>query len=70
RGIAIGESRGIAIGEARGEARGEAKWKQSKALEIARNMVNLGLSEDIIITATGLEPETVKALFKSGSSIP
>ena len=53
-----------AIGEARGEARSEAKWKQSKALEIARNMVNLGLSEDTIIAATGLEPETVNQLHK------
>ena len=49
-----GKELGIAIGEARGE-------KHAK-LEAARNLINLGVSLDIIAQAQGLPLETVQKL--------
>jgi hypothetical protein len=62
--IAKWEAKGEARGEAKGEARGEAKGEEQKALAIARNMVNLGLPVETIISATQLDPEKVKALYQ------
>jgi len=50
-----------AIGENIGEARGEEK----KALEIARNLLNLGISTEQIIQATGLSAEQLQQLQSS-----
>ena len=44
---------------AKWEAKGEAKGKA----EVARNMVALGLPFETIVSATQLDPETVKALY-------
>ena len=49
---------------AKWEARGETKGEERKALDIARNMVNLGLPFDTVISATMLEPEKVKAMYQ------
>ena len=57
-GIAAAEDRGIAIGEARGEERGRTEAK----LEAARNLINLGVSFDIIAQAQDLPLETVQQL--------
>jgi predicted transposase YdaD len=46
--------------EAKGRAEGEAKG----AVTIAQNMVNMGLSFETVVSATQLEPEKVKALYK------
>jgi predicted transposase/invertase (TIGR01784 family) len=66
RGIAIGEAKGIAIGEAKGiaigETRGEAKGKQSQALAIARNALQMNMPIDDIAKLTGLTPEEVEGL--------
>ena len=54
--------------EAKGEARGEAKGLaigEAKALAIAQNMVNQGYAIEAIISATMLDPEKVKALYKN-----
>ena len=53
-GLSAAENRGIAIGEERG--RTEAK------LEAARNLINLGVSLDIIAQAQELPLETVQKL--------
>jgi predicted pyridoxine 5'-phosphate oxidase superfamily flavin-nucleotide-binding protein len=45
-------------------ARAEARAEERKALEIAENMVNLGFPLEAIISATRLDPETVKAISK------
>ena len=58
--IAKWEARGRAEGEARGEARG----KEQNKLEIAKNMVALGLPFETIVSATQLEPEKVKELYQ------
>ena len=42
-----------------------ARWEEKKALAIAQNMVNLGLPLEIIVSATKLDPEKVKALFNN-----
>ena len=52
-----GEEHGIAIGKE--EGRSEAK------LEAARNLINLGVSLDIIAQAQGLPLETVQKLAES-----
>ena len=46
-------------------ARWEAKAEERKAIDVAKNMINLGLPFDIIVSATGLESEKVKALYQS-----
>ncbi|MBR4824172.1 MAG: hypothetical protein IKZ86_05185 [Spirochaetaceae bacterium] len=55
-GLSAAENRGIAIGEERG--RTEAK------LEAARNLINLGVSLEIIAQAQDLPLETVQQLAK------
>ena len=54
----------IAKLEARGEAKGMALGEQRKTLDIARNMVSLGYPAEAVITATKLDSEKVKALYK------
>ncbi|MCQ2580390.1 MAG: hypothetical protein MJ159_06805, partial [Treponemataceae bacterium] len=49
-GISIGKEEGIAIGEERAK------------LEAAKNMINLGVSYDIITQSLGLQLETVQQL--------
>ena len=49
---------------ARWEAQGEAKGEEHKALTIARNLVNLGLPFETIVSATQLEPEKVQELYQ------
>ena len=51
--------------EARGEARGEARAKETEALAIARNMINLGLPTETIVSATKLDIEKVMGLYKN-----
>ena len=46
----------------RWEARGEARGEERKALDIARNMLNLGFSVDSIASATGLDLEKIASL--------
>ena len=40
-----------------------ARAEERKALDIAQNMVNLGLSFETVVSATKLDPEKVKALY-------
>jgi predicted transposase/invertase (TIGR01784 family) len=56
-GLAIGETRGIAIGEAR-----EAEKNREEKLRAARNLKQLGLSEEQIASALDLRAEDLKAL--------
>jgi hypothetical protein len=49
---------------AKWEARGRAEGKNQEALAIARNLVDLGLPAETVISATGLDPEKVKALYQ------
>ena len=69
RGIAIGEERGIAIGEKRGEKRGEERGEKrgemQKALAIARRMLEMGCSEELIIAATMLTKQEVEELSRT-----
>ena len=46
------------------EARGRAEGEDRKALAIAQNMVKMGLPAEVIVSATQLEPEKVKALYQ------
>jgi hypothetical protein len=43
--------------------------REEKALEIARNMVSLGLPFETVVSATRLEPEKVKVLYQ-GTVMP
>ena len=52
--------------EAKGEAIGEARGEERKAIDVAKNMINLGLPFETIISATMLEPEKVKELYQNG----
>ena len=48
-------------------ARWEAKWRRAEALDIARNMANLGFSMESVVSTTRLEPKMVEELYKSSS---
>ena len=52
---------GIMLGEKRGEKRGEMQ----KALAIARRMLEMGCSEELIIAATMLTKHEVEELSKT-----
>ena len=57
--IEEGVAKGIAIGEARGEARGEKKGANSKALEIARRMLQENTDIKFIASVTGLSTDDI-----------
>ena len=45
-------------------AKWEARGRQNEALDIAKNLINLGLPAETIVSATKLDPEKVKMLFQ------
>jgi predicted transposase/invertase (TIGR01784 family) len=45
-----------------GEVKGKVEGKIEERLAIARNLLNLGLSENLIAQATGLSPEAIREL--------
>ena len=47
---------------ARWEARGVTMGEERKAIDVAQNMIKLGLPFETIVSATGLHPEKVKNL--------
>jgi hypothetical protein len=56
---AIWEARGEARGKAEGEARGEKEGK----LQVAHNLIRMGLALEKVAEATELDLETVKSLY-------
>jgi hypothetical protein len=50
--------------EAKGRSEGKAEGGAEKAFSIAQNMVNLGLPLETVVSATQLEPEKVKSLYR------
>ena len=46
-------------------AKWEARAEERKALDIAQNMVNLGLPVETIVSATQLDIEKIKILYKT-----
>ena len=58
RGEQIGQERGEQIGQERGEKIGE----KNKANERAKNLVNIGLTVEQIIQATGLSKKNIMSL--------
>ena len=57
-----GMEKGIAKGIAQGMAQGIAKGELSKGLEVARNLLAMGMSWTQIIQATGLTEDQLKQL--------
>ncbi|MCI8283837.1 MAG: Rpn family recombination-promoting nuclease/putative transposase [Firmicutes bacterium] len=58
RGIEIGRQRGIEIGRQRGIEIGEEK----KSIDIAKQLIKLGISNDIISKSTGLSESQIETL--------
>ena len=56
---------GIMLGEKRGEKHGEERGEMQKALAIARRMLEMGCSEELIISATMLTKQEVEKLSKT-----
>ena len=56
--IAEGESRG----EIRGEKRGKEKGKEESKIEIAKKLLNMNMTVEDIVEATGLTVEEVEKL--------
>ena len=56
------EKRGMEKGRAEGMAKGMAKGELSKGLEVARNLLAMGMSWTQIIQATGLTEDQLKQL--------
>jgi hypothetical protein len=48
-----------------GYARAEARGKEYMALDIAENLAHLGVPLETVISATKLDPEKVKAMYKN-----
>ena len=61
-GIAEGMSIGMAKGKSLGIAEGKAEGSRQKALETAKNLLNIGLSRENIAKATGLTQAEVEAI--------
>ena len=57
-----GMEKGRAEGMAKGMAEGMAKGELSKGLEVARNLLAMGMSWTQIIQATGLTEDQLKQL--------
>ncbi len=60
--IRYAEKQGIEQGLAQGIQRGILQGKEQKAIEIARNLLALGVDVDTIVKSSGLTQEQVKAL--------
>ena len=56
---------GIMLGEKRGEERGEKRGEMQKAFAIARRMLEMGCSEELIIAATMLTKQEVEKLSRT-----
>ena len=61
-GIAIGEKLGEERGRQKGISLGISQGAHQKALETARNLITLGLSQDQIASVTGLSAEEIDKL--------
>ena len=64
-GRAEGKEEGRAEGKEEGRAEGRAEGMSQRSLEIARNLLSLGLPVDQIIQATGLTEEEIELLKES-----
>ena len=62
RGMEKGRAEGMAEGMAKGMAKGIAKGELSKGLDVARNLLAMGMSWTQIIQATGLTEDQLKQL--------
>jgi len=62
RGMEKGRAEGMAEGMAKGMVKGMAKGELSKGLEVARNLLAMGMSWTQIIQATGLTEDQLKQL--------
>ena len=62
KGRAEGMAEGMVKGMAKGIAKGIAKGELSKGLEVARNLLEMGMSWTQIIQATGLTEDQLKQL--------
>ena len=61
-GFSAGEEHGIAIGEERGISLGITQGAYQKAVETAKNLIDLGLPQEQIALATGLSIEEIEKL--------
>ena len=61
-GFSAGEEHGIAIGEERGISLGITQGAYQKAVETAKNLIDLGLPQEQIALATGLSVEEIEKL--------
>ena len=64
-GMAKGKQEGLAEGMEKGMAKGMEKGMNQKALEIAKNMLAMGLSAEQVAKATQLPFEIIKNLSNS-----
>ena len=62
KGLEKGLKEGMEKSRAEGHAEGRAEGEKLKALEIARTMKSLGMSVDVVASATGLSPEEIEEL--------
>ena len=62
KGLAKGRVEGRAEGRAEGRVEGRAEGELSKGLEVARNLLSMGMSWSQIMQATGLTEDQLKPL--------
>ena len=61
-GFSAGEERGISIGRNEGISIGLSQGAHQKAVETAKNLLSIGLSQDQIASVTGLSIEEIEKL--------
>lgn len=62
KGLKEGRAKGIAKGRDEGRVEGRVEGERSKAIEIAKNMLALGLEVAVIAKASGLSEAEVESL--------
>ncbi|MEP7339445.1 MAG: PD-(D/E)XK nuclease family transposase [Acidobacteriota bacterium] len=62
KGVEIGRAEGVEIGRAEGVEIGRAEGELKKTQEIARQLLQQGMSPDLIAGITGLSAEEIEAL--------
>ena len=67
---AYDELNALQTAEEKGEVRGEARGMETKAIEIAKNSIALGLDNKTISLITKLEEEVIESLRKSIKNSP
>lgn len=64
-GLAEGKAKGLAEGKAEGLAEGKAEGRADGILTMVRNFIKAGISDDIVLKASGMSVEELDAIKRT-----